>query len=46
MNAPAETTPANTAYLKVLEALVQINEPAERDHIARRAGMRGTISWV
>lgn len=37
MNAPAETTPANTAYLKVLEALVQINEPAERDHIARRA---------
>ena len=38
MNAPAETAPAiNTAYLKVLEALVQINEPAERDHIARRA---------
>ncbi|HMV40859.1 MAG TPA: hypothetical protein PKC26_17070 [Plasticicumulans sp.] len=37
MNAPAETTPANTAYLKVLEALVQINEPAERNHIARRA---------
>ena len=37
MNAPAETTPANTDYLKVLEALVQINEPAERDHIARRA---------
>jgi len=39
MNAPAETTPANTAYLKVLEALVQINEPAERNHIARRAGI-------
>ena len=39
MNAPAETTPANTDYLKVLEALVQINEPAERDHIARRAGI-------
>lgn len=39
MNAPAETAPANTAYLKVLEALVQINEPAERNHIARRAGI-------
>ena len=39
MNAPAETTPANTDYLKVLEALVQINEPAERNHIARRAGI-------
>ena len=42
MNAPAETAPApatNPAYLRVLEALVQINEPAERNHIARRAGI-------
>ena len=37
MNAPAETAPANTAYLKVLEALVQINEPAERERIATKA---------
>lgn len=39
MNAPAETAPANTAYLKVLEALVQINEPAERERIATKAGI-------
>ena len=39
MNAPAETAPANTDYLKVLEALVQINEPAERERIATKAGI-------
>lgn len=37
MNAPAEITTPSPDYLRVLEALVQINEPAERDHIARRA---------
>lgn len=40
MNAPAETAPAtNPAYLNVLEALVQINEPAERERIATKAGI-------
>lgn len=39
MNAPAEITTPSPDYLRVLEALVQINEPAERDHIARRAGI-------
>lgn len=39
MNAPAETAPANTDYLKVLEALAQINEPAERERIATKAGI-------
>lgn len=40
MNAPAETAPAiNTAYLKVLEALVWLDEPAGRERIATRAGI-------
>lgn len=40
MNAPAETAPApatNPAYLRVLEALVSLNEPAERERIATKA---------
>lgn len=39
MNAPAETAPANTDYLKVLEALVWLNEPADRERIATKAGI-------
>ena len=40
MNAPAETAPApatNPAYLRVLEALVSLNEPADRERIATKA---------
>jgi len=42
MNAPAETAPApatNPAYLHVLEALVSLNEPADRERIATKAGI-------
>ena len=39
MNAPAEITTPSPYYLRVLEALVQINEPAERDVIATKAGI-------
>lgn len=37
MNAPAEITTPSPDYLRVLEALVQINEPAERERIATKA---------
>ena len=39
MNAPAEITTPSPAYLHVLEALVSLNEPADRERIARRAGI-------